>query len=102
MDTGDGTVRSTRFLGEIFSSEIIASVMFERNSGIASLLRAVMNQAVLTDIEVASTRPAAPVVGLRIRQVVLEVVHPGITPLTQVLHLDKALALQALERLTRS
>ena len=43
VDTGDGAVRRAGFFGEVFAAEVFASVVLEGNSGIAALLRTVMN-----------------------------------------------------------
>ena len=60
-----------------------------------------MDQTVLADVQIARSRPAAPVVGLSVDKVVLKVVHPGVPFLPQVLHLQVDLALFPLKRLHR-
>ena len=44
--------RCAPFLGLVLPIEIFHRVLLERNSGIAALLRAPVDQAVLTDVEV--------------------------------------------------
>src|SRR5690606_25950352 len=62
VDTGDRTVGRTALLREILALNIGYSVLGERNSRKASLLRAIVNQCIFTDVQIASTRSTAPVV----------------------------------------
>ena len=64
MNAGNGAVGSAGFLGEVLALDVSDSVIRQRDSRIAALLRAVVNQAVLADIEIAGAGSAAPVVGL--------------------------------------
>src|SRR6185437_14743726 len=64
MNAGNGAVGSAGFLGEVLAPDVGDSVIRQRDSGIAALLGAVVNQAVLADIEIAGAGSAAPVVGL--------------------------------------
>src|ERR1700722_5719247 len=57
-------VGSAGFLGEIFAAEIVAGIGCEWDARISALLRAVVDESVFADVEITSTGPATPVVGL--------------------------------------
>src|SRR5579863_5754335 len=81
-----GAVRRAGFLGEEFAAQVVASVGFERNAGIAALLRAVMHQPIFANVEIPPARAAAPVVGLALCNVVLKSVNAGEAGLFERLH----------------
>ena len=56
----------------MFSLQIAHVVLLERNRRTATLLRAVVHQSVLADVEIATSRPAVPVVGGSGNQVLLK------------------------------
>src|SRR5438094_1566205 len=72
VHAGDCAVRSAAFFGEIFAPDIGDRVLFQRNAGIAALLRAVMHQAVLADVQIACAGAAPPLVRTSLGNVVLE------------------------------
>ena len=66
VHAGDGAVGRAGFARGVFAIEIGLRVVFERDGGIAALLRAVVDEAVLTYIKVAGPGPASPLVRLAI------------------------------------
>src|SRR5208337_1742718 len=62
-------------------------VFLKRGTGIAALLRAVMHQAVLANVEVARSGAAAPLIRTPQRDVVLKRIHAGKAAFLQSLHL---------------
>ena len=48
--------------GMEFSLQILTRVSFKRNAGMTALLRAIVHQAVLTNVEVAAPRATMPVI----------------------------------------
>ena len=63
--------------------DVCDGVVRERDAGRAALLRTVMHEAVLADIEVARTGAAFPLVGPAIDQVVLEIRQTAVAALGQ-------------------
>jgi hypothetical protein len=62
LRAGDGAARRARLLGAILVFKVLAGVFLEGNGGISALLRAVVNQPILADLEVAAADSAAPLV----------------------------------------
>jgi hypothetical protein len=56
----------------VFAFQIFTRVLFQRNTGITALLRAVVDETVFTDIEVAAPRVTMPVVGSPLRQIFIK------------------------------
>src|SRR5579862_2712707 len=98
MDAGDGAVRRAAFFGEELAADVVDGVLLQRNGGRAALLRAIVHQAVLADIEIACAGAASPVIGLAVGDIVLEPVHARIVALVEFLHLQKDLALALAQR----
>ena len=98
MDAAHGAVRGAGFLGQVFAADIFDRVFFERRAGVAALLRAVVHQAVLADIHVAGAGAALPVIGLALRDGVLEKIEPREVPILHRLHLVIDLALLLAQR----
>ncbi len=65
-----------RFLRYKFAAYIPGRIFLQRDGRVPTLLRAVVHQPVLTDVEVTSSGAAAPLVGTPQRDVVLESIHP--------------------------
>src|SRR5215469_17828116 len=84
MHAGNRAMRRARFLRKKLAADIISGVLRQWNPGITALLRAVVHQPVLTDVEKARTRAAAPLVRLAQGDILLEAVQPGIAQLTQL------------------
>src|SRR6185312_6645612 len=89
MHAGNGAVGRAGFLREKLAVDITNRVLSQRCPRIAALLRAVMHQAVLADIQVAGSSAAAPVVRTAQSNVVLELVKAGVTVLAQLFHFGK-------------
>src|SRR6185369_4547395 len=70
-----------RFFRDVFTADVGGCVVFQRNSWVAALLRTVVNQAVLADIEVTRAGAASPLIRAPLRDVVLESVDAGETAL---------------------
>src|SRR5690242_24288 len=89
----DGTVRRAAFLGEELTTYVGAGVLLQRNARVAPLLRAIVHQPILADVQIAGAGAAAPVVRVAIGNVVLEAVESRIVLLRELLHLLKHRAL---------
>src|SRR5580704_16819043 len=87
MHAGDGTVRSAGFLGHILAADVVDGVLLQWSSRIAALLRAVVHQAILTNVYIARAGTAAPLVGPALSDVVLKAVDTGEAALLHRLHL---------------
>ena len=68
-------MRRAALFRQIFAPPLLVGVFRERDAGIAALLRAVVDQAILANVEVARPCAAAPVVLPPRRNVVLKTVH---------------------------
>src|SRR5271156_450000 len=75
VHAGHGAARGTGFFGEEFAVALLIGVFHDRNARIAALLRAVVDQAVFADVEIARACAAAPVVFPAARDVVLEFIY---------------------------
>lgn len=53
VDAGDGAVGCAGFLSKEFAADVGGGVFGQRDARVAALLRAVMDQAVLADVEIA-------------------------------------------------
>src|ERR1700676_4629257 len=80
-------IRCAAFFGEIFAAHVVAGVGCERHAGIAALLRAVVDQSVFADVEVAGAGSAAPIIRQAFRDVVLEGIDASEAALLPRLHL---------------
>src|ERR1700728_248986 len=87
VDARDGAVRRAGFLCQIFAAQIFTSVILQRRSRIAALLRAVVDESVLANVEIARSGAASPVVGQTLGDVVLKCVDPCKAALFERLHL---------------
>lgn len=99
VDARNGAIGSAGFFGEKFAAAVLGGVVGERNAGVAALLGAIMNEAVLADVEIAGTGAAAPVVLASGGDVVLEPVDAGEGALAEAHDLFKDLLLAGTERL---
>src|SRR6516225_676972 len=80
-------VRRTRLLGDTLTADVSHRVLLQGHRGIAPLLRAVVNQPVFADVEIARAGSATPLVRSPLRDVVLERVDAGEAALFKRLHL---------------
>src|SRR5262245_52495499 len=78
MDAADGAVRRAPLRGEELALDVVDGVRLEGDARNAALLRAVVDEAVLADVEIAGARAAPPVVGLAFGESFLEVCNPRI------------------------
>ena len=78
VHTANGAVGRAALLGKELPLHVRPAVLGQRHAGIATLLRTVVHQAELADIEIASACAAPPVVGLAVRDRFLEVVEARI------------------------
>ena len=65
-------MRRASLLGEVLALDVVERVLLERNSGVTALLRAIVNEAVLTDVKIAGARAARPFIRLASREVFLK------------------------------
>ena len=93
MYARDSAVRRTALFGEKFAPNVVDGVLLQRNPGIAALLRAVVNQSVLANVQVASARTAPPLVRFAVGDIVLEPVEASVMVLLELLHLQEDFAL---------
>ena len=75
---GDGAERRAGFLRVVLAPEIFHRVIGERDAGIATLLRAVVDEPVLADVEVARAGAASPVVGASGGEIILKPAEPRV------------------------
>src|SRR5271157_5890483 len=80
-------MRRARLLRLELAAQIGKRISLQRNARVPALLRAVMHQPVLANIEVARPGPAAPLVRAAQRDVVLKRIHPRKAAFLQSLHL---------------
>ena len=92
-------MRGASLLGKELAIPAFEGVFRKRNAGITALLRAIVNQAVFANIEVARARAATPIVLEASRDIVLEAVHARKRALTQRHDLFENLRLTRSERL---
>ena len=64
MHTGDGALRRAGFFRHVLAAKVDFRVILQRNAGVASLLRTVVDEAVFTNIEVTRAGAASPVIRL--------------------------------------
>src|SRR5271169_2169062 len=95
-------VRSTALFGEKLAANVGHGVFLQGYRRIATLLRAVVHQAIFADVQVTRTRPAAPLVWPAVGNVVLEPVEARVIMLLELLHFQKDIALIFAERLELS
>jgi len=87
MYARDRAVRRAGFFVQVFAAEVVACVSRQRDPRISALLRAVVNQSVFANVEVASTGATTPVVGQAFCDVFLERMNACEAALLQSLHL---------------
>ncbi len=73
MDAADGAHGRAPLLGQEFALDVVDGVRRERRAGRAALLRAVVDEALFADIQVARAGAAAPLVRLPVHELRLEV-----------------------------
>src|SRR5579884_275810 len=98
MHAGDGAVRGAALLGQVLAPHIGRGISGQRAGRIAALLRAVVNQAVLADVQITPAGAAAPVARLPTDDRVLEVVDLREIRLLEFLHFQKDMPLLLAQR----
>src|SRR5262245_61249486 len=98
LNAGNSAVFGARFFIIEFPLDILRGVIFEWNCRKTALLRAVMDKAVLADIEVSRACAAPPVMRPSIGQVILKFVEPRPALLAETLQLFVNPRLLRLER----
>ncbi len=78
VHAADGAVGGTGFLGEELALDDLGGVLRDGDAGIAALLGAVADDAVLIEIEIPRAGAATPVVGLAVGDGFLKVVEARI------------------------
>src|SRR5262249_28750089 len=99
VHAGNSAVRRARFFGNKFTANILNAVLLQRNCRISALLRAVMDQSILTDIQVSRPGTTAPVVWTPVGNRLLEMIEARVIPLLKFFHLQVHFALFRLKRL---
>jgi len=72
MHARDGAMWGATFFREELAPDVGNGILLQRDGGIAALLRTVVHQPVLANVEVPRSRAAAPLVRLAVGDVVLE------------------------------
>ena len=75
VNAGDGAVRGARFFRIELAVAALGGVLGERDARIAALLRTVMDEAVLANVEIARAGAAAPIVFAARGDIVLKRIH---------------------------
>src|SRR5258707_526692 len=71
-------MRGAVLLGKVFTLDVGEGVFLEWNSGITALLRAIVHETVLTDIQVTGACAAFPVIGFTSRKLFLKPVKAAV------------------------
>ncbi len=79
-------MRRAGFLRKELAADIGNRIFFQRDARVAALLRAVVDQPILANVEVSCARAAAPVVGFSFGDVVLEAIDAREAALFQIFH----------------
>src|SRR5208283_979360 len=85
-----------------FTPDIRHGVLLQRNAGIPALLRTVVHQSFLANVEIPRSRTAAPLIGPAVGNIVLEPVEARVMALFESLHLQEHFALFWAQRLELS
>src|SRR5215471_16433958 len=92
-------MRSAGLLGQKFAFQVSFGVTGQWHAGKSPLLRAVVYEAVFTDVEIARASAATPVIGLGIGNGFLKLIELRIIFLLPAAHLIPHAALFAAQRL---
>src|ERR1019366_463351 len=76
----DGAVRRATLLGQELTLHVRPAVLSQWNARIATLLRAVMHQPELADVEITPASAAPPVIRLPVGDRFLKMVEPRVAP----------------------
>ena len=72
VNTGNRAVIGTGFRGIVLADNIVTGVIFKGDSRVASLLGAIVNQPIFTDVEVPGASSTFPLVGASFGQGILK------------------------------
>src|SRR5262245_44303314 len=92
-------MRRACLLRKVFAIDILKSIFLKRNAWVATLLRTVVHEAVLADVEISGPGTASPIVRFSGCQVFLKPIEPGIALLTVALDLPINAFFLAVQRL---
>src|SRR5262245_32279145 len=84
LNATNGTCRRACLLGEVFSLHMFVCVLLERNPGVPARLRAIVDETVLADVQIAGASPAAPVIGSPAREIFLKPIQTAVALLSGV------------------
>src|SRR5580765_7838638 len=87
VNAGYSAVGRAALFGDVFAANVLDRVFVQRLRRIAALLRAIVHEPVLADIQVARAGAALPLVRPPIRDRILEEVQAREVALLQFLHL---------------
>lgn len=80
VDAAYSAIRRAGLDRGVFAFEIRGGVLLERHGRIASLLRTVVNEPILADIQIPASRAALPLIGLAGDEILLEEIVVGKGP----------------------
>src|SRR5262245_64599398 len=72
LNAGDGAHTGAWLFRVKLASDVFAGVIFKRDGGVTALLRTVVNQSVLADVQVSGAGAAPPIVRPTVGQIVLK------------------------------
>jgi hypothetical protein len=72
MHTRNCAERCTQFLARVFAIDILAGIFLQRNRWVPPLLRAIVDEPILADVEIPTPGAALPVVRTTTDQVLME------------------------------
>src|ERR1019366_2751559 len=78
VHAGDGAARRATFFGDELPADMLDRIVRQRNRRIAALLRTVMHQAILANVQVPGAGPAFPLVLTAMSDVVLKEIETGV------------------------
>ena len=79
-------MRGTGFFGQILAAEIVHGVFFKRDRRVTALLRTIVHQPILADVQITRAGAAAPLIRLALRDVVLKCIDASETAFLERLH----------------
>ena len=75
MHAGNGATRRASFLGHKLALALLVGIFQQRNARITPLLRTIMNQAVLANVQIPCAGAATPIVLQSLCYVVLKLIN---------------------------
>ncbi len=99
VHTTDSAIRRAAFFSQEFALNICRGVLRERDAGVATLLRAIVHQAKLANVEISSARSTPPIVGLTVGYCFLKMIEARVTAARQLAYAIPDRALRFAQRL---